>query len=343
MDTGKNGKKTPLVSVIILNYNGLEHLPTCFTSLLKTRYRNIEIIFVDNNSEDGSIKYVREKVKRKFEHKHINFKIVENQRNLGYCRGNNVGLRFVEGKYIIFLNNDTMVDPEWVSELVRVMEPQDDVGIAQCKILYLDNPHVLYSVGFYLLTIGLNSSRGGRERDVGQYDQVQEIPLAHVGISMVRRKMLEEIGSFDETFFMTREDDDLSLRAWVNGWRVIFVPKARVYHKSAATTGKFHPVVILYLSMRNRWMVILKNYGGKLLVTLGLVAILMVFLRGFFSRKKGQHFYAYFCSLFWVIKRLKFILRKRRLIQSSRRTKDGWLLKKGILRKPTINDLKRAY
>jgi hypothetical protein len=128
-------EKEPLVSVIIVNYNGKNFLNQCLSSVLKTNYPDFEVILVDNGSSDGSLRAVNEV----FAHDR-RLRIVKNDANVGIAEANNIGLGHAQGKYLVLLNNDMVVDTEWISELIKVMESDVSIAAAQSKLLLMDHP-----------------------------------------------------------------------------------------------------------------------------------------------------------------------------------------------------------
>src|SRR2546425_1137542 len=173
----------PLVSIIILNYNGAKYISQCLKSVLISDYRNFELIIVDNNSSDSSIDIVES------EFSDNRIKVIKSDKNLGFAGGNNLGADYAKGDYFVLLNIDTLVDPKWLSELVSVMESDNAIGAAQPKLLSLDDKTVFDSAGDYLDFFGNSFRRGGDwyEKDKGQYESVHEIFSAR-GAAMITRK-----------------------------------------------------------------------------------------------------------------------------------------------------------
>ena len=163
-----NEKNEPLVSVIILNWNAGDILLDCVQSVMNTKYTNFEILVVDNNSHDESHK----KCKKQFENIHL----IENQDNLGYCEGNNVGIRHAKGKFIVILNPDTIVNPEWLHEFIRAYNKFGD-GLYQPKFLSIDDKKILGSTGNYIQIFGFGYARGLYESDQGQFEKSEIIFL----------------------------------------------------------------------------------------------------------------------------------------------------------------------
>ena len=340
-------KKAPPLSVIVLNFDGLEHLPICFDSLLKTRYKNIEVIFVDNGSKDGSVGYVREKVKRKFEGEGRTLKIIENQRNLG-CEGNNVGLRLAEGKYIAFLNNDTMVDPDWISELVKVMEADQSVGVVQPKLLKLRDPEKVDGLGGYVDFIGYAHTL----RNTEEANDEQEIFYAEGAAIVVRRKILNNFPDsqkpFDPDYFFLWEDIDFCWLVRLSGYKVFLVPKSIVYHKRGATSAQARlPPHSIFLNSRNRIMTLIKNYSLKNLAFFLPICIIFELAKVVvLLRRRSDHAIATIRGITWNIKNFRYVWRKHLKVQLfTRRVPDShifrYMLRPNIIR--IYRDFQRHY
>jgi len=242
-----------LVSVVIVNWNGKRYLERCLASVLDQTYRQFEVILVDNGSTDGSVEFVSQTFP--------GIRLIENLENVGFAAGNNVALRLVEGDYIATLNNDAQADRRWLEELVRPMEADHRVGMCASTILFADRPHMIESMGINLDKAGIAWHRfgGSEESEAVEDEEPSEVFGPCAAAALYRRKMLEEIGLFDEEFFAYLEDVDLAWRARLMGWRCLFVLGARVYHEHSATTKAGFPHKS-YLLGRNRVWTILKNY-----------------------------------------------------------------------------------
>jgi len=239
----------PLVSVIILNWNGKQYLKECLLSLKKQTYKNFEVILVDNGSTDGSVDYIRD-----------NFgdfiKLIENKANLGFAEGNNIGIKNSSGKYILLLNNDTKADPLWVEELVKVAESDDKIGMCASKILSLDDPKIIDNVGHLIYKDGLNRGRGRFEYDQGQYDNIEEVFLPSGCAALYRKKMLDEIGEFDKDFFAYSDDTDIGIRGRLAGWKCMYVPGAVIYHKYSGSTSPYALFKAFHAERNRLWIAI---------------------------------------------------------------------------------------
>jgi GT2 family glycosyltransferase len=242
-----------IVSVIILNYNGMGYVEECIQSVLNQTYTHKEIIVIDNASTDGSREILREKVSN-------GIILVENKENLGFAAGNNVGLRMAHGRYIALLNNDAIADRNWLQELVSAVTRSDSsYGFWASKILFYDDRKIIDTAGHLIYPDGLNRGRGKGERDIGQYDNEEEVFFASGCAALYLKKMLNEIGFFDPDFFAYGDDTDIGLRARLAGWKCLYVPSAVVFHCSSATAGKYSPLKA-YLVERNRLWILIKYF-----------------------------------------------------------------------------------
>ena len=248
--------ETPLVSIVVICWNNKRYLEDCLSSVLSQTYPNIEVVLTDNASSDGSTEYVRQ-----------NFpavKVIQNERNLGFAEGNNVAMKQAKGKYIVTLNPDTKVDKMWIEELVKVAEKDKRIGSCASKVLFLNNPKRIDSVGELILRTGDAMGKGFYSIDRGQYDEQEEIFGVTAGAGFYKKRMLDEIGLFDKDLFTWYEDVDLMWRMRLTGWKCIYVPSAIVYHHHSGTVDDLNPMKIYYLH-RNRLYVIFKNYSLRLL------------------------------------------------------------------------------
>lgn len=230
--------KNQKAAVIIVNWNGRGYLNECLTSVFHQTYPDYDVILVDNGSADESVEFVKKNYPK------VN--IIKLDRNYGFAKGNNVGieeaLKDKNVKFIVSLNNDTKVDKNWLSELVKVAGSNEKIGMCAPKILRMDNPKVIDSVGG-VLKLGLKLgfmpiNRGCGEVDKGQYDEKLDIMGIGGASGLYKREMLEEIGLFDESFFTYCEETELSWRANKKGWKARYVPTSVVYHKGGGTSKR---------------------------------------------------------------------------------------------------------
>lgn len=253
---------TPLLSVIIPNWNGGKFLPTCLDALNRQTYSQIEVIVADNASTDGSQALIAEQ--------YPTVKVVQLTENRGFTGACNVGIRAATGNYIALLNNDTEVDAGWAAAVIDAFTRHSDIGIVASKMLLFDKRDHIHTAGDYFTVDGRAGNRGVWQQDTGQFDQEEYVFSACGGSSVYRKTMLDQIGILDDDFFFSLEDMDLAWRAQLRGWRCLYTPKAIVYHHLSATGGG---VTASYYDGRNLIFVLVKNYptalwrkyGGKVL------------------------------------------------------------------------------
>ncbi|MEO8601332.1 MAG: glycosyltransferase family 2 protein [bacterium] len=247
---------TPL-SVVVVNWNGREHLEVCLGSLQQQTLPGIEIVLVDNGSSDGSLDFVATRFGAAV-------RVVALADNHGYAGGLNAGLHAARGRLLMALNSDTEVAPECCARLVAAADAQPTSGMFSPKILAFDDRDVIDNVGHLLYADGLSRGRGRLERDTGQYDTEGEIGLPSGCAVVLRRAMLNDIGLFDEDLFAYCDDTDLGLRGRLAGWRCRAVPGAVVFHKYSAASAAYSPLKA-FLVERNRAWVAIKCLPGPLL------------------------------------------------------------------------------
>jgi GT2 family glycosyltransferase len=265
----KKLKAEPRVSIIIVHFNGVEVLSRCLKFLSKIDYNNFEVILVDNASTDNSVKFVRENYPW--------IKIVENERNLGFAEGNNRGLKYATGEYIVLLNSDTEVTPNWLRELVRLAESDPSIGICGSKILDMENRNIIQVVGALCDIYGATVNQGIGEKDNNQYDRVSDTFFICGASLLIKREVVEKIGLFDPKFFFLAEDMDLCWRAHLAGYRVVVNPFSVLYHKGGYSlpSAKATEIATIrkgidkyrtgakrrYFVERNKLRTVIKNYG----------------------------------------------------------------------------------
>ncbi|MCK5236968.1 MAG: glycosyltransferase family 2 protein [Deltaproteobacteria bacterium] len=251
--------ENPLISIVIVNYDGKELLRECLGTVFAEKKVSFEVIVVDNGSSDGSVEFLHEK--------YPDVKVVENKHNTGFAPANNQAILMARGKYILTLNNDTELAEGFIKEISTAAElSEDDVGMWAPKILSIFDKETIDSVGGLLLyPDGIGRGRGRMEKDTGQFNEVEEVLLPSACAALYRKTMLDHIGLFDEDFFAYCEDTDLGLRARSYGWRCFSVPSAVVYHHYSATGGRYSSLKA-YLVERNRAWVAVKNLPLTLLL-----------------------------------------------------------------------------
>jgi len=262
----------PKVSIIILNWNGYEDTMECLESLKKIDYPDYDVTVVDNGSRDGS--------DNKIEKAFPEIKLIRNKGNLGFTGGNNVGIREALRRgveFVLLLNNDTIVARSMLSELVKGMGNMPDAGIAGPKIFFKDRPKYIWFAG------GKMSDLTGRpfqidqgKRDNGMASGPTEKAFITGCAMLIRSDLLRKIGSLDDDYFNNLEDVDFCLKAKEVGYRSLYVPASRVFHKvSSAMGGSFTPFHVYYQT-RN---ILLLNKKRHIAKTFYLPSIWFSFLR----------------------------------------------------------------
>ncbi len=307
-----SSKKSPRVSVIIPHWNGIDVLQECLESMLATVYRDLEIIVVDNDSQDGSADWVAQN--------YPDLTLIRNQDNYGYAGGCNRGAEKASGDYFIFLNNDTVHSPDWVSELVNVMESDPEIGAVQPKILNYYRRDVFdYAGGSggQLDILCFPFARGRifleQEQDRGQYDDIQKIFWASGTAIMVRKSAFIAASGFDESFFAHMEEIDLCWRLIKMGRSIMVAPQAVIYHKNAVSLP-MHSYRKNYLNHRNSLYMMFSNYPLKWIGLLGPVRVALEYVALVYALTKldWKHILAIFTSQIWIITHLHRISEKRK-------------------------------
>jgi GT2 family glycosyltransferase len=224
---------SPLVFIIILNWNGKKDTIECLHSLEKVTYPNKKIIVVDNASSDGSV----EEIQRLFSE----VEVIVNDTNLRFAGGNNVGIkRAIEqgAEYILLLNNDTIVEIDFLSRLVEEAQKNEKIGMVGPKIYYYSDPKRLwYAGGKIILWKGLIAHIGVHEIDEGQYDSIKETAYITGCCILVKRSVIETVGLLDESYYIYGEDADWCVRVARAGFKLIYVPSALIWHKLSVASG----------------------------------------------------------------------------------------------------------
>ena len=247
---------SPLISVVVLNWNGGRIVEKCLMSLRDQSYYPLEIIVVDNASTDKSIDLIRKRFPE--------VKLIVNDKNLGFGGGNNVGIRASHGEYIMILNNDARLDPDCIKELKRSIEKDKQYGASASKIFLDGKKNLLDAAGITIYQDGLAIGRG-RLENADYYRKEEEVFFASGCACLFRKEMLDDIGLFDEEFFAYADDTDMGWRARLAGWKCIYNPKAVVYHLHSASTSAYSPLKA-FLVERNRMWVAMKYFPVSLLI-----------------------------------------------------------------------------
>jgi GT2 family glycosyltransferase len=335
----------PFVSIILINFNGVKYIRNCIKSILRSDYSNFELIIVDNNSTDKSIDIVETEF-----NDDLRIKTIRSDKNLGFAAGNNLGAQYAKGKFLALVNIDTIVDARWLTEMIKLMENDNTIGVIQPKLLSLANKLIYDSAGDYIDFFGNNFRLGGEwnEQDNGQYDTVHEIFSARGAALVTSKEIVENIGLFDEDFFMTFEDIDFCWRARLYGKRVVFVPKSIVYHEGRGITSA-DPLVVNHLNMhgfKNIHMSMIKNYDFVHMIKYGILSMIADITTGFFllepfitqTDDKSARIRAKLSAYLWILSNARKLAYKRQHIQNNiRKVPDSEIMKYMI--RTSVQDL----
>lgn len=239
----------PLISIIVVNYNGKKYLKDFFNSVRNLDYPQdkLEIIMVDNNSKDKSIEYTKKNFPE--------VKIIRNREN-NYAQANNLGIKKSKGKFIALLNNDMVLDKNWLKELLKVITSRKKIGVVGSKILFMDKK-TIQSAGLQQLPDFYWADKGFKEKDKGQYNKIREVKSLGGAALLYRKKCLKDVGLFDENFVMYLEDVDMAIRCRKAGWKLFYAPKSVAYHKFRGTATK--DLINRYVE-RNRLFLLAKHF-----------------------------------------------------------------------------------
>jgi len=288
----------PKITVIILNWNGWKDTIECLESLFQITYEEYNVIIVDNASSDDSLEKIRRycegeievnssffyysKVNKpielteytkeeseKIEGKSIRGTVlIKNDKNYGFAEGNNIGIRYtlhnLNPNYILLLNNDTVVNKHFLGELVKVAKDCQDTGFVSPKTYYYNFENrrdvINFAGGTLNMFKGHSQSIGVNEVDKGQYDEIKTVEYVEGSCLLAKREVLEKIGLFDTKYFAYWEEADLCTRGYEAGYKSVYVPKAKIWHKVSASTDD--PTKIYYYTRNKFWF--MQKYANKM-------------------------------------------------------------------------------
>ncbi len=245
----------PLVIGVVLNTNRRTDTLACLESLARSDYHNHKTIVLDNHSTDGSLEAVRAEFP--------DVETIELSRNRGYAGNNNVGIRAALDRragWVLVLNEDTILDPSCLTELVRVGESDPQIGMVGPMVYHFDEPDTIQSAGGVLTDSWDSEHRGKDDRDIGQFDGPQEGDWLTGCAIMVRRAVIEQIGVLDEELFIYFEETEWCVRAQRAGWRIVHAPAAKLWHKGVQRNYRPTPTFTYYMT-RNRLRMMAKHHA----------------------------------------------------------------------------------
>ena len=290
----------PLVSIITVNYNHPEVTCDLLDSLRQLTYPSVEVIVVDNASpnDDPSV------IPRSFPGVHF----IQSKENLGFAGGNNLGVRIAKGKYVLFLNNDTVVDPGFLEPLVAKFEGDLFAGAASPKIKFFHRADTLQFTGYSPLnpyTIR-NKGYGHGVKDTGQFDRDAETNFVHGAAMMVPMEVIHKVGLMAECYFLYYEELDWGTRIKNAGYRLWYIHNSVVLHKESITAGKMSPLKIYYMN-RARLTYLRRNIKGITFVVALFYQLFVSIPKNamkFLVKGEPGHFKAYHKAVMWHVKHM---------------------------------------
>ncbi len=311
----------PKVTIIIPNYNNENVVEKLIESLVNQTYTDYELVVVDNNSSDKSLEIIRRRLEENAHKLKYGYRIIRLRKNYGYCIASNIGALYSNATdYLVIINNDLILDKNWLKELVEYMDKNPHIGIASSKVVY--HPlNKIDSTGLIIDKYGATLSRGFLQKPEVIDESIRKQPLSavHGASIIIRRKLFKKVGGYDNLLFMYYDDVDLSWRILLLGYEIGCASKSICYHVKKPEYGEDLSLHKYYLSSRNRIRVMIKNLPLKnLVITIPLAAI-FILLRGFYQSLKSHNaLYIFYGikSLLWNIIRLKSTLMLRAIIKS---------------------------
>lgn len=286
--------QNPLVSIITVNFNQAKITGELIQSLQNCTYKHIEILVVDNGSkEDASV------IKKQFPF----ITLILSEKNLGFAGGNNLGLKQAQGALILFINNDVEVSPGFLEPLIAQLIRQEQTAAVSPKIKYFTPGNTIQYAGSYAVdpfTLR-NSHIGTGETDQGQYNEPRLTSYAHGACMLVKKSVIETIGSMDEQFFLYYEEQDWCEQMNRKGYNIYYVPGSEVLHKESVSTGKNSPLKTYYLS-RNRILFARRNFKGlQFLISMLYLTFISIPKNTITLFKEKEKLTAYWSGIIWNI------------------------------------------
>ena len=305
-------KRKPLVSVLILTYDRSDLLKNSLSAAIKSDYPNLEFIISDNGSKENITVFIKQNFPRN------KIKVVRIKENRGLTGGFNFGFKFCRGKYIMLLSNDTQIERQAISIMVDMVEKDASLGIISPKIIQMKNPELLHNAGSFMTFSGLLYHYGIlQNKDSKLYQQNYHIFSCNGAGFLIRRKAAEKSGLFEEDFFYFYDDSDLSHRVWLVGYKVIYCPKAYLWHVWSATMQGANPT-IWYYNHRNHLSSFIRNlslpYFALLFLNFNVMLVLWFFMN--ILKLRFDIAIALPKAYLWHLIHLRQTLEKRKLIQN---------------------------
>jgi GT2 family glycosyltransferase len=313
------------LTVIIPNYNGKELIVECLHSLQKQKYKDFEVIVVDNGSSDGSVDIITNKFPK--------VTLISLEKNTGFAHAVNIGIKNSETPYVFLLNNDTELDPDCLMKLLNTAKEKKDVGFVTAKFLDFHDRTKIQNATDQIDVVGHLIIKGENRIDSPEFNITGYTFLASGGGTLIKREVFETIGFFDDDFFFYMEDADFFLRAQIGGFKGWYEPKAVVYHIGRATSSK-RPKWSEYMVFRNMTMVIIKNFPLRLIMKdFNWLKILFVHLNTIRYLTFRNNFMGVLRAEGFLVKSLPILMKKRSEIQKTKKVDDQYIIDSILERK----------
>ncbi|MBU1032039.1 glycosyltransferase family 2 protein [Patescibacteria group bacterium] len=321
------------LSVIIPNWNGKHLLKACLSSLKNQTLKNFEVMVVDNGSKDGSLEYLKENFPE--------VRLIELEKNYGFAKAVNEGIKTARSKYLILLNNDTEADKNYLKFLVEAARMHPEAGFIAAKMLNFQRRNIIDSAGDAVDIVGHSYNIGLGKKDGPEFNKEGYVFLATAGGSLFKREVFDKVGLFDEDYGTYMEDIDLCLRAQIQGFKGWYTPYAVLYHMRKATSSKII-AKSEYWHFRNMTQNIIKDYPNALFWRdFNWLKILMVNINTvWYMIKKGLIWQAFLAETY-ILLNLPKLLQKRSKIQKSKVVSDDYIIQNIRPKKITFWGLKK--
>lgn len=291
-------RERPLISIITINYNDVQVTMDLLQSVRKLNYPHVEVIVVDNASPNEKPDIIKETFPE------VN--LIKSEKNLGFAGGNNLGVKASKGTFLLFVNNDTIVPPDFMEPLVETLQNDASIGMVSPKIKFHWDPTLIQYAGYTPMnhwTIR-NSSVGYRQKDNGAYDLPGETESIHGAAMMVPKSVVEKVGMMTEIYFLYYEEHDWAEKIKRAGYKIYYQPKSHILHKESLATGKSSPLKTYYIA-RNRILFARRNFKPLHLAISLLFQFFIAVPKNsitFLVKQEFRHLKAFWSAIFWNFK-----------------------------------------
>ncbi|MEK7154224.1 MAG: glycosyltransferase family 2 protein [Patescibacteria group bacterium] len=304
--------KLPAVDIVVCAYKNRELTDRCLTSLFNLNYPHYKVFLVDDCSADGSVGF--------FKNKYPDLSVIENEKCLGPARARNIGIAAGGADYLVTLDNDAFLSPDWLGQMVELMESDRSIGQAVGKILFADNKNKIAAAGGSAYFRGKGYDIGfGADVSENKYNRQREVLYACSASMIVRRNILDLVGGFDDIYYHGYEDTDLSFKINLAGYKVTYYPFAISYHGLSKTVDQTINTKRSYYSIRNRLLLIFKNCRIKSLIKCLSANIKFTICD---CRRHPERIIAVLKSWSWIALHFFLILKKRGEVNKFRKVND---------------------